>query len=44
MMQGTRRIRTREETFNFHDDDMFIYNHSLEEVERRLFGIVSQNN
>lgn len=23
---------------------MFIYNHSLEEVERKLFGIVTQNN
>mmetsp|Transcript_15959 Transcript_15959/g.20171 ORF Transcript_15959/g.20171 Transcript_15959/m.20171 type:complete len:83 (-) Transcript_15959:2138-2386(-) len=23
---------------------MFIYNHSMEEVERHLFGIVTQNN
>lgn len=23
---------------------MFIYNHSLEEIERRLFGLMSKNN
>ena len=38
------RLRTKEEQFNFHDDDMSIYTQSLEEIERRLFGIVSQNN
>ena len=38
---GSRRIRTNQETFNFHDEDFYIYNHSLEEVERKLFGIVS---
>ena len=38
------RLRNKEDQFNFHDDDMAIYTQSLEEIERRLFGIVSQNN
>lgn len=42
--QNQRKIRAKEDHFNFHDDDLYIYNHSLEEIERRLFGIVRQNN
>lgn len=35
------RLRAKEDQFNFHDDDMSVYTSSLEELERRLFGIVS---
>jgi len=39
-----KKIRPKEDNFNFHDEDMLIYNNSLEDIERKLFGIVSQNN
>ena len=41
---ATRRNARNQDQFTFHEEDIFIQNHSLEEVERRLFGIVSPNN
>ena len=42
--ENNKTIRPKQEGFDFHDNDLFIYNHSVEEIERRLFGIVRQNN
>ena len=38
------RLGKTTEMFNYHDEDLSLYTATLEDMEKRLFGLVRQNN